>query len=196
MISKQTATRGRGARSRDESGMSTVRIALTVLAGVLALACVATVTVKWVAPGMLPASWTAADRADDRNTEVLTATRRAMAAFLDVDYATIDDQIEDVLAVSTGQFKKQFGDARVQYAALTRQGKAVSEGQIREIGITRANDHEALLSVAADSTVSNTATAEAEKKGEKVDKVRVYYFQVTMNRVGDEWLMSNLEVIG
>lgn len=169
---------------------------LAVLAAVLLVAAVLAFGARQLAPDLLPSSWTAADRAEDRNRDVLTATRRTMTAFLDVDYREIDDQIDAVLARSTGTFKKQYGDARVQYAALTRKGEAVSVGTIREIGITRASDSEALLSVAADSEVSNTATAEAEEKGEKVDKVRVYFFQVTMTRVGDDWLMSNLEVIG
>ena len=173
-----------------------VRLALGVLAAVLALLTIATFGARQFFPDVLPSAWTAADRAEDRNRDVLTATRRTMTAFLDVDYREIDDQIDTVLAQSTGTFKKQYGDARVQYAALTRKGEAVSKGTIREIGITRTGDDEALLSVAADSEVSNTATAAAEKKGEKVDKIRVYFFQVTMSRVGDDWLMSNLEVIG
>lgn len=178
------------------NGLSRTRLALIALATVLLVGSVLAFGAKQLAPGLLPASYTAADKAENRNRDVLTATRRAMTTFLDVDYREIDDQIDAVLAQATGTFKKQYGDARVQYAALTRKGEAVSEGTIREIGITRSGADEALLSVAADSEVSNTATAEAEEKGEKVDKVRVYFFQVTMTRVGDDWLMSNLEVIG
>lgn len=172
------------------------RLALGLLAALLAVACLVAGTAKWAAPGLLPSSWTAADRAESRNADVMTATRRAMNTFLDVDYNHIDAEIKAVLAASTGQFKKQFGDAQVQYAALTREGKATSQGRIREIGITRSSADEALLSVAADSTVENSATRAAEAKGQKVDKVRLYYFQVTMSHVGDRWLMSNLEVIG
>jgi len=176
--------------------LSKTRLALGVLAALLALASLGLVMAKAVAPGVLPASWSAAEEADDRNVEIDAAARQIMTTFVKVDYNTVDEHISDVLADSTGTFKKQFEAQKVEFAALTRQERATATATIREVGITRSNENEALVSVAVDSTVLNRTTRQAIKKGEKVDNVRLYLFQVALTRVGERWLLSNLEVIG
>lgn len=180
----------------DGAGFSKSRWALTALAALLALGCVLLPVAKAFFPSALPSSWNAADRADDRNDEVIDAARKVMRSFTNTDYQTIDKDIARTLALSTGEFKKEFAATEVQYEALSRQSRAVATGSVREIGITRSNDDEAMLSVAVDQKVLNQTVRQALAKGEKVDNNRTYLFQVTLSRVGEKWLLSQLEVIG
>lgn len=175
--------------------MSKLRLGLAILAGLIALASVGLVVAKQVDSDVLPSSWTAGDRADERNIEVVAAARQAMSTFLNTSYETIDKDVDAMLKLSTGNFKKEFSATRVQYEALSRDGRAVGTGDVKETGITRIDDSEALVSVAVNQKVLNKTMRQAIKKGEKVDPVRVYRFQLTLTKVGDRWLLSNLEVI-
>jgi hypothetical protein len=172
-----------------------LRFVLAAIASGLAAACVIAAASPWIARGLLPSAWTAAQHAEDRNVAVSIAAREAVQAFLDVDYRHVDTDIDAVLADATGRFARQFSGARGQYAALTRTGQVVSVGRIREVGITRADDRVAVLSLAADSEVANSATRAAAGAGSSGAQLRTYSFRVTMKRVGGRWLMSDLEVI-
>lgn len=175
--------------------MSTPRLALTVLAAVLALACVGLIGAKAFAPGILPSSWTAAQDTSDREADVTTAARKVTNAFLDVDYKDMDPRIEKVLALSTGTFKKQYEQTRVNLTAAARQGQAVSTGKVRNIGIADLDKDSAVVFVAADSTVANKAVQEAKAKGQKVDDQRYYRFQLNLTKVGDHWLLNDLQFV-
>ena len=138
---------------------------------------------RTTAPARVPESWTSADLAEDRHGEILTAARRTLTMVLDVDYREIERQIDAVLESATGAFEEEYEQDRERLVALTREGRTISKGVIREIGITRADEKEALLLVAADSRVEGDA------------QVRPHMFAVSMARVGDRWLVSGLEVV-
>ncbi len=195
MTTAPTAATGSTSRRRDESGMSTARLALTVLASVLALACVGIVAAKAFAPGVLPSSWTAAQDAEDRQADVTTAARKVTNAFLDVDYRDMDPRTAKVLALSTGTFKKQYQKSQVELTAAARQNQAVSTGKVRNVGIGDIDEDSAVVFVAADSTVTNKAVTAAKAKGQKVDDQRYYRFQLNLTKVGDQWLLNNLEFV-
>lgn len=171
------------------------RTVLGVLAALLALACLFVVGAKAFAPGALPSSWTAAQDAEDREADVTTAARNVTNAFLDVDYRDMDPRVDKVLALSTGTFKKQYEQTRVNLTAAAREGQAVSTGKVRSVGVSDIDADSAVVFVAADSTVTNKAVAEAKAKGQKVDDQRYYRFQLNLTKVGDKWLLNDLQFV-
>lgn len=172
------------------TGLRVARVVVSAVAVAAAIGCVVVGLGRTTAPALVPESWTSADLAEDRHGEILTAARRTLTMVLDVDYREIDRQIDAVLERATGAFKEEYEQDRERLVALTRKGQTISKGVIREIGITRADEKEALLLVAADSQVENAATT-----GEKAGQVRPHVFAVTMAKVGDRWLVSGLEVV-
>ena len=159
------------------------RLVVSLVAAAAAIGCVVVGLGRTTAPALVPDSWTSADLAEDRHGEILTAARRTLTMVLDVDYREIDRQIDAVLERATGAFKEEYEQDRDRLVALTKKGETVSKGVIREIGITRADEKDALLLVAADSNVEGDA------------QVRPHVFAVAMAKVGDRWLVSGLEVV-
>lgn len=172
------------------------RIALGVIAVVLALACGYLLLGKALFPGGVPGSWTAADKAADREVAVTSAARTVTLAFLDVDYQNMDPLVQKVLDLSTGTFKKQYDATKVNLEAAAREGKATSVGTIKDIGISDIDADSAIVFVAADSQVDNAAMAQARAKGQAVDQNRYYRFQLNMTKVGDHWLLNELQILG
>jgi Mce-associated membrane protein len=170
------------------------RLLLGALAGVLALACVLALAARLFSPSLGPSSWTAGDEADTRQVAVTTAARKVTLAFLDVDYRDMDPRVEKVLALATGEFKKQYQATKVNLVAAAREGESTSTGTVRYVGISDIDADAAVVFVAADSKVDNKVMREARAKGQKPDEQRFYRFQLHFTKVGDRWLLDNLEI--
>lgn len=120
---------------------------------------------------------------------VTKAAREETLAFLTVDYQDMDPLIAKVLAGSTGGFKKQYEQAKVDLRASAQDSQAISTGKVVSVGVGDIDDNDAVLFVAADSQVSNKST-----KGKP--QPRYYRLKLTMVRKGDTWLTSNLQFVG
>jgi Mce-associated membrane protein len=176
--------------------MAGPRRTLSVAAAVLALACILLLCARSFVPGALPGSWTAADDAADRDTEITSTARKMMDAFVNLDYNDIDDDTKQVLSYSTGKFRKDYGNDLVELTSLTRQRQAVSTGDVLKVGIGQVDDQTAIVSVAVDTRVTNTTTAAVKKAGKGPGyEDLLYMFKLTMNHVGDDWKVADLEVI-
>jgi Mce-associated membrane protein len=121
--------------------------------------------------------------------EVTAAARAQTRAFLTVDYKNMDPLIEKVLAGATGTFKQQYENARDSLKATAQQGQSVATGEVKEIGIGDIDEDTAVVFVAADGSVRNKNT-----KGKP--QPRAYSFKLTMERKGDKWLTSDLQILG
>jgi Mce-associated membrane protein len=184
-----------GSRGRDALGAVNLRLLVAVLTGVLALGFVTVAGLRIVHPESLNHDRAEVARAADREDEVTAAARKVTLAFLDVDYRDMDPRVQKVLDLSTGTFKKQYRDTSVNLTAAARQGRAVSSGSIKYIGISDQDADSAVVFVAADSTVTNLAMQQAKAKGQKVDDKRYYRFQLNLTRVGGRWLLNDLQFV-
>lgn len=173
---------------------STPRTVLTALAALLALACVLVLVARLFFPSVGPSSWTAAERAEDRRIAVESAARNVTLAFLDVDYRDMDPRVAKVLALATGDFKKQYAATKASLVAAAQQGQSTSSGTVRQVGISDLDEDSAVVFVAADSKVDNLVMRQARAKGEKPDANRFYRFQLNLTDVGGRWLLNNLEI--
>ena len=175
------------ARSRAQRVGIAVLGALAVL---LALACLVVLIWPTAVPGK-----SAAEKADDRAVAVQSAASQVMKAFLDVDYRDMDPRVNKVLGMSTGAFKNQYKTAAADLKSQVQAAKTVATGAVLRVGIGDLNSRTAVVYVAADSKVSNTSIEQEKAQGQDVNGQRYYRFQLTLTKVGDRWLLSDLQGI-
>ncbi len=171
------------------------RAFLVVLASLLAVLFLVVAGFRVFSAVTLPSSHHAASATQDRADAVTMAARTATVAFLDVDYRDMAPRVQRVLALSTGSFRAQYRGTSSTLTAAATQGKAISSGVVRAIGIDRMTATTAVVHVAADGSVSNLAIQQAQSAGKTVESQRAYRFQLTFTRVGDSWLLSDLQFV-
>ncbi|KAA1421917.1 hypothetical protein F0U44_06525 [Nocardioides humilatus] len=113
----------------------------------------------------------------------------AAEQFFTLDHRSLDDDIEAMLAMATGDFEAQY---EKQSAALRRavaSKKLVLSASVPESGtaVEYFTDREAWVLVAVD--------VHTESGGEAIDDTR-YRTRVVLSKVGGHWLVSRLEQVG
>lgn len=136
------------------------------------------------APGLTPAE----ERAQEL-TDLRQAARAEAVAFLTIDYRKMDQVTDRVLAGATGAFKKQYKSSLkvLKQAAVSQDSSA--KGYVKEIGVGTFDSDSATVFVSAGSKVKNKGT-----KGKLED--RTWRIRFNMTKVGDRWLVSQLEFVG
>ena len=159
--------------------MTRPRVLLTVLGLAAAAAVVAAV--------LLAMKLQDAPDEEARRQEILQAARQQGVNITTLDHRSVDRDLQRVLALATGDFRKEFEAGTKELTDLVVQNEAVSTGEVLEVGIVTADSDSARVLVVADSTVSNSATEEQQ--------VRHYRMQLDLVRRGDRWLTSSLSFV-
>lgn len=136
------------------------------------------------APGSTPAEARA-----EQYAAVTQAARAQTLAFLAVDHTKMDELTERVLDGATGEFKKQYQTSLKSLKDAAISQESVSTGTVNQIGLGNVDDDSATVFVAAGSKVKNKGT-----KGKVED--RSWRMKLTMAKVEDRWLVSQLEFVG
>lgn len=125
---------------------------------------------------------------EQRRTEILAAARQHAVNFTTLDHRALDRDLGRVLAGATGKFRAQFKKGTADLSELVRTNKAVSEGEVLEAGIVTDDVDSARVLVVADSTVTNTADPDPQR--------RHYRLQLDLVHEDGRWLVSDLQFIG
>ncbi|MGW3623044.1 hypothetical protein [Streptomyces sp. NPDC000880] len=125
---------------------------------------------------------------EQRHQAILAAARQSALNFTSLDYRHYAQDSETVLKGAAGDFKEQFAAQTAELTKLVAANKSVSEGQVLEAGITRADEKTARVLVVADSKVTNTAAPEGQ--------ARTYRLQLDLVLENGRWLTSNVEFVG
>ncbi|WP_254705465.1 hypothetical protein [Streptomyces vilmorinianum] len=125
---------------------------------------------------------------EQRHQDILAAARQSALNFTSLDYRHYDRDSKNVLTGATGDFKKQFSAQTAELTKLVAENKSVSEGQILDAGIARADERTARVLVVADSKVNNTAAPEGT--------ARTYRLQLDLVFEDGRWLTSDVEFVG
>ena len=160
---------------------------LGALAALLAIACVIVLVRPTAVPGK-----SEAEKANDRDLAVQVAATGAMKAFLEVDYRDMDARIKKVLSLSTGAFKNQYQTISTELKTGAETAKTVTTSAILRVALGDVDDDTAVVYVAADTNVTNTAVEQEKASGKDVDGRRFFRWQLTMTKVGDRWLLKDL----
>ena len=165
----------------------TGRRRLPTRAVVLALIVVLAVAAAVLAGTSLARVSAASDRAD-RRAAVLDAARQQAVNFTTLDYRHLDRDLGRVLRGATGDFRRQFRSGTKDLSSLVTENKAVSRGEVLDAGLVSSDADSARVLVVADSTVTNAADPEPQK--------RHYRMQLDLVRHGGRWLVSDLQFVG
>ncbi|MEU2157658.1 hypothetical protein ABZ532_22060 [Streptomyces sp. NPDC019396] len=125
---------------------------------------------------------------EQRRQDILAAARQSAMNFTSLDYRHYKKDSENVLRGATGDFKKEFAAQTGELTKLVAANRSVSQGQVLEAGITRAEEKSARVLVVADSKVTNTAAPEGQ--------ARTYRLQLDLVLEGGRWLTSDVEFVG
>jgi len=136
------------------------------------------------APGRTPA-----EEREHELTELRQAARAETVAFLTIDYRHMDRVTDRVLAGATGTFKKQYKSSVKVLKQTAVSQDSTAKGYVKEIGVGTFDSDSGTVFISAGSKVKNKGT-----KGKVED--RTWRIRFDMTKVGDRWLVSQLEFVG
>lgn len=120
----------------------------------------------------------------DTYAEVLQAARSGVVDLTSFDHLTLDDDIEQVRRVATGDLREeslaQLEDRRQELLDM----QAVVNTEVVGAGVTRAEESEATVLLVIQSTQQSTASPQAQ--------VLRYRIQVELQKEDGRWLLSGI----
>lgn len=164
---------------RRASGRGPRRL-VPLLAAVMVLASLA--AALWTAHGVAEERSAAADE-----RAALATGREAAVAFTSYDHRRIEEDLERVAAMSTGDFREEFTRALGALTEAIEQAEGVSAGTVTQAGLLRIGPDSAVVAAAVDASVTNRQTEEPA--------LRRYRLQITLARDGSDWLISDISPV-
>ena len=120
--------------------------------------------------------------------EALQAARSGVVDLTSFDYLTLDDDIEQIRRVATGDLRdasvSELEDRRQEITEL----EAVVNTEIIGAGLTRADTEEATVLLVIQATQESTASEQVQ--------ISRYRLEVTLEKSGDRWLLSGITGTG
>jgi Mce-associated membrane protein len=133
----------------------------------------------------------AADPADQARTDAVAAARIAAHDLLSYDYRTIDTDIARAKSETTGEFASQYASTAAQLLAQAKQVRAIVQAKPSTPGVITATGNQVVVLVFVDQ-LSVKEVAGSRTPTTRIDQSRV---RMTMTRVGDRWLVSQLAAL-
>lgn len=131
--------------------------------------------------------WREADQREDQRSEVMERAADLAVEVTSYDYRTIDDYLDNLKAVSTGDFGDNYQTASPDLRELVVKSESVVGATVVDSGLESLSDDSAVVILFVDQVVRNKGL---EKP--RTDRNRV---RMTLTRTGDEdWLISELEL--
>jgi Mce-associated membrane protein len=122
-----------------------------------------------------------------RTADYVGALQAARAGIVDVtsfDYVTLDDDIEQIRNVTTGDLKTESVKQLDQRRQQITDAQAVADTTVVGAAVGSAGDGKATVFAVLQSTQQTSASAQAQ-----VQRFRV---EITLERVGGRWLLSGI----
>jgi Mce-associated membrane protein len=184
---EKSARRGRSARRRggaDGGDASASRPALPlvpVLAVLLVLLLAGAGFLWFTRPGA------SAVRTDDY-VGALQAARSGVVDMTSFDYLTLDDDLEQIRRVTTGDLRKEAVDQLDSRRQQITDSQATVNTEVVGAGVTSANATKATVLLVIQSTQKSTASEQAD--------VLRYRIRVEMEKKSGRWLLSGIAGTG
>ncbi|MCW3813951.1 hypothetical protein ONA91_05710 [Micromonospora sp. DR5-3] len=131
------------------------------------------------------------DRATDQaRSDAVAAARQAAVNFVSVSAASVDRDLQRVIAGATGDFKDEFTRGQAQVRAAVVENKVHSQGTVLRAGLVSGDRQHAVVLVAVDATVKNV----------KAPDGRPSHYRIQLDLVRDkdsgDWLVAKLQFVG
>ena len=130
---------------------------------------------------------TSAVRTDDY-VDALQAARSGVVDMTSFDYLTLDDDIKQIEAVTTGDLKKEAVDQLNSRRQQITDTQATVNTEVVGAGVTKADTADATVLLVIQSTQKSTASEQAQ--------VVRYRIQVELEKEGGRWLLSGIAGTG
>jgi Mce-associated membrane protein len=127
------------------------------------------------------------DQRRDRDAAIVSAAKEFTIAILNFRYTESGDIVTKTDSLTTGELAAQLADSHGALAATLRGSRVISGVSAVTSAIVSATTTHSIALVAAKSIVSNAHEDQAEQ--------RVLRWQLTLERRGERWLVSNLEFV-
>jgi Mce-associated membrane protein len=168
-----------GVAANPRAPMSHVTMAL--IAGLIAVVALAALT------GWLGFRTYQSHRADEERKLFLQVGRQGALNLTTIDWEHADGDVQRILDSATGTFYDDFQQRAQPFMEVVKQAKSKSVGTIAEAGLLSSNDNEAQVLVAVTVKTSNAGAPEQDP--------RAWRMKITVEKIGDEAKVSNVEFV-
>jgi hypothetical protein len=120
--------------------------------------------------------------------EALQAARSGVVDLTSFDYLTLDDDIEQVRRVATGDLRDEAAAELDGRRAVITQAEAVVNTEVVGAGVTRADQSSATVLLVIQSTQESNTSDQAQ--------VVRYRIEVELEKSGGRWLLSGIKGTG
>jgi Mce-associated membrane protein len=117
--------------------------------------------------------------------EALQAARSGVVDLTSFDYLTLDDDIEQVRRVATGDLEEESVAQLDERRQQITDAQAVVNTEIVGAGVTRVDGSDATVLLVIQSTQASLASAQPQ--------IVRYRIEVTLEKEGDRWLLSGIK---
>lgn len=123
----------------------------------------------------------------ERAAEYAAGARQAVVTLMSLDFNNANDDVQDIIDNSTGEFRDDFQSAAGDFVKAAQDSKVVAEATVQSAAVESMTGDSAVVLVAATSKVTNTAGAKQEP--------RAWRLSVNVVRDGGQIKLSKVEFI-
>lgn len=127
---------------------------------------------------------------DVAHQEALAAAKQTTVDFVSISAATVDADLQRIVAGATGDFKDEFTRGMPQVRAAVVENKVASTGNLLRAGLVSGDLDSAVVLVAIDASVKNTGAPDG----------RVSHYRIQVDLAVDpesgHWLVARLQFVG
>lgn len=134
------------------------------------------------------ARWHNARENDRAQRQAVAAAKQACVDFVSVSAASVDRDLQRILAGTTGDFRDEFSRGQSQVRAAVVENNVQSQGTVLRAALLTGDRRRATVLVAIDATVRNANAPDGRQSH--------YRIQVELARVDGAWLVSRLQFVG
>lgn len=120
-----------------------------------------------------------------QSAEYAAAARQGVVTLMSLNFETVDEDVQAIIDNSTGDFKKDFEAHAADFTKVARESKTVTTVDAAVAGVESMSDNGAVVLVAVNTKVTNTAGAKEEP--------RSWRLTVHLEREGDQAKMSKVD---
>ena len=119
--------------------------------------------------------------------EFTAAARQGVVTLMSLDHTKAQQDVDAIIAVTTGDFKKDFESQAADMVKVAQENKVVTQVSINSVAVQKQTDDTATVLLAAMSTVSNAASQKQEP--------RAWRLSVDVARDGDQLKLAKVEFV-
>jgi Mce-associated membrane protein len=117
----------------------------------------------------------------------LGAARQVALDLVNLNTGTVDQAVDRLANSATEAFKPELTKQAEAIRQTVAQAKVSAQGTVSEAALSQSDTGRAVALAAVQATVSNAESPAGQP--------RQYRFRISLERIGDRWLVSNLEFV-